>query len=247
MGNPLLNLAAARGELARRSRAAAPVGLFWRIVLTPLFLALTAILMAATPALCRGLRWDSPVVLAFLGGLAGGVMLFCRWRLTGLYVLCHELTHWLAAKCCLRRTGKISLGWRNGYVEVPEPNAFIVLAPYCFPTLFFFSAGLFALAALFWEAHAIPHWCALAGAGWMGLCAAYHLVLTMVALRAGQSDIRYCGAPLSFAIILFGNCAFFYLSLVIAAGQWQTGYAAPVKIAVTIFWRILTWVKTLAQ
>lgn len=141
----------------------------------------------------------------FGGALLAGLLCFCRYPLAPVYVFGHEMTHFLAAKLMGRRTGRVRLSWSNGYVEVPQPNAAIILSPYIFPFYLFLSAGLMGLVCLPLPPTLWPAAWKNGSALWLGLCAAYHIVLTLRALSRTQSDLEHCGRPLSLALILSGN------------------------------------------
>ena len=90
-------------------------------------------------------------VKTLAAGGALGLMLFGVSPLRPLYVIGHELTHWLAAKITFRKTGEIKLKWNQGYIEIIEPNGFIALAPYWVPFYFMLSACIVAFVMALWR------------------------------------------------------------------------------------------------
>ncbi len=146
----------------------------------------------------------------FLGGIGAGILLFPLWALTPLYVFGHELTHWLAAKATFRRTGALRLGFSRGAVEIEGTSGVVALAPYVCPLFLLLSGGMAAFVSLL--PLSFPPWLPLVTATWLGLCLAYHWVLTLLALRRGQKDLEIWGRFLSYPFILAGNLAALFLT-----------------------------------
>lgn len=207
-------------QLARRQLARSGVGHkppHW-LIAWPLSLLFTAIglwlLCSFLPVLAQ---WrHSAAMQLYALATAAGMAFFAVCHCAPAYVFGHEMTHFLAAKAMRHRTGKVVLSWRHGYVEVPNPNAAIVLAPYVIPFYFVISAGLLALAAGLWPDGGAPEWYAMGSAAWLGVCTAFHLVLTAIAVIRTQSDLAFCGRALSLSIILCGNLAFFRIAAWVA-------------------------------
>lgn len=234
----------AERELRRRLENCGPrkgVRWYWAILAGVPLLLLSAVLLYCAFALPHTGALGSVAVRWFCGGFAAGGVIFSIWRLPGIYVFGHELTHWLAAKCLFHKTGRLQLSWRSGRIEVPEPNTAIILAPYCLPIYFILSAGLTAFITLVWPA--APQLFQLAAAVWLGLCYSYHIVLTIVALTRAQEDLTYCGIPLSWALILFCNLLFFYVVMVFVSGQWQAGWRLPISCISDTARGIISWSK----
>ncbi len=203
----------------RESRRLAPAkkGLPWYLAIpATLFYAALAFWMGACLLrLPKGFLWQQPWGRDILFGVGAGIVLFAKVRLIPVYILGHELTHWLAAKLTGCPTGKIRLGWRKGSVEVLGGGGFVSLAPYVFPFYAALWGGLVAFGSLL-PLH-YPDWVRpdalfLLGAAW-----AYHLVLTIHAIRIGQSDFDYWGRIPSFAFILAGNLLLAFAILALAS------------------------------
>lgn len=218
----------------RRSRK----GLSWwlLLLLLPLWLGLGA--------LCGLSLWElpwrwipAPLLWWFLGGLGAGMAVFFWMPLRPLYVFGHELTHWLAAKLLFRRTGAFRFGMTRGSMEIPEPNAFIALAPYFIPFYFLLSVGLLAFLSL--VAGDLPRVFWMGGAAWVGLCFAYHIVLTVIAIKHGQSDFQYCGRLLSWIAIVVMNMLVVYATATLATGNPRLTWQIPWNICRGLLARLL--------
>jgi len=177
---------------------------------------------------------DLPVALdrnaAFLPlvlGFTGGVLFFSFFsRPLMVYVFGHELTHWLAAKVFLRRTGAFHAGAAGGSVAVERPNIWIALAPYFFPVYTVIWIGLYG-AYCFWRRAAGPaEWAVRTAYAGVGATYAFHVVLTAYALLRGQRDLRLYGRVLSLSFIFFCNVLLVFLGLVLVSRQ----YAAAVAL-----------------
>lgn len=193
-----------------------------RLFCIPLFLLLTVALLHSAVLLPRDFPWPQPVLLFAAGGLAAGFLLFTYlWRFTPLYVFGHEMTHWLTARLFLKETGAFCCKADRGYVVIKDPNFCIILAPYFIPFYFLLLAGLCGVCDLFFPPLPRPFVLALAAA--LGLAYSYHGVMTLIALRQGQADLKRCGTLFSLSLIAAGNAAFLYLALLTATGHWRAG------------------------
>lgn len=126
------------------------------------------------------------------------------------YVFAHEFAHWFFAKLHFRKTGKFRVAANGGSVEVMNPNLMITLAPYFFPTYsFFWLPSFFFFKHLFRP----TQWNMPIFFTGLGLSFAFHLAMTLKALKTEQSDLKRYGLPLSATTILFSNLILVYLSL----------------------------------
>jgi hypothetical protein len=199
----------ARRELARRGIGHRPLHWALAFPLSLLLLVVSGWLLYSFGMIEPAWWRDSGVLKYFAPAFALATLFFCICHCAPMYVFGHEMTHYLTAKLLRHRTGKVELGWRKGYVEVPEPNAIIVLAPYVIPFYFLLSVGLLALPDLVLPEGVLPSWYGIAVMCWLAVCAAFHVVLTCIAVFRAQSDLEYCGRFLSLCIILTGNIAVF--------------------------------------
>ena len=185
------------------------MGCLARLLWLPVALSLAAgaafWLWRMLPAAQRRLEGGLPCLRLGLAALAAGLVLFGFLPLKPLYVLGHELTHWLAAKLFRRPTGAFHWGLQSGSVAVAAPNGAIILAPYCIPFYFLLALGVLAFCTLVRPAWAADTRFQAGAALLLGLCYAYHLALTARALWHGQSDLRHCGVLLSLVFIIGCN------------------------------------------
>ena len=149
--------------------------------------------------------------LALAGSLSFGLCLFgFIIDLKRTYVFAHEFAHWFFAKLCFRKTGKFNIGKNGGSVEIQNPNLLITLAPYFFPTYtFFWLPSYFFFKYLFRP----TDWNMPIFFTGIGLSFAFHLAMTIKALRQEQSDLKRYGLPLSSTTILLSNLLIIYFSL----------------------------------
>ena len=205
-----------------------------RLLLTPLFY-LGAVALGWT-ILTLPLCVDPRTVLwpAVAGFVTAELFLLSGLRLVRLYVVGHELTHWLAAKLCGRRTGRLRAEASRGSIEVDDPNALIVLAPYFVPVYSLAWIGLYGLLRM--AVGTVPDWgVALFSAG-LGATCAFHLTLTVLALQRGQEDLRLCGPVFSMSVVLFGNLALVFLALVVAGRLWSLGFGLLAQRLADLWW-----------
>ncbi|MBQ4481067.1 MAG: hypothetical protein II943_10560 [Victivallales bacterium] len=217
----------AERELKRRLSPRHGLSIWWVILWVPVLWLASVLLLVSLWRFPKDFVTGWPAISFAVAFLAGSV-LFCIFPCRPLYVFGHELTHWLAAVLTARQTGALRLGLRKGSVEIPRPTLFIALAPYFIPLFLLISAGLFAFAGLCWPSTPPLFWCA--AFAWLGLCYSYHIVLTILALAHGQSDLQYRGPMLSYAVILFGNLLVLYLAMVMLSQNWRAGWEIPWQI-----------------
>ena len=192
-----------------------------RALVLPLYL---AVVVVGWTLLSLPLYVDSRTMLwPALAGFAVAVLfLLSGIRLIRLYVVGHELTHWLAAKCFRRRTGSIRTDARSGSVEVENPNALIVLAPYFIPAYTLAWVGVYGMVRMWVEP--FPEWGMALFCGGIGATYAFHLTLTALALQRGQEDLRLCGPVFSLGVILLGNLVLVFLAMVVADRLWTLAF-----------------------
>jgi hypothetical protein len=149
--------------------------------------------------------------LWFLAGATSAfVCCHFRWRFTPIYIIAHELAHWLAAKLCFRKTGKFRVGLKGGYVEIENANTFIFLAPYFFPTLSVLWIPIWLTINYFYpsEYNTIVFFMLL------GSSYAHHIYMTvLLTLTTKQTDFDKPGHFHSACIIFFTNTAVIFTLL----------------------------------
>jgi len=142
-------------------------------------------------------------------------------RLTPVYVFGHEATHWVLAKLFRKKTGRFRCYLNQGYVEIDQPNVWIILGPYFLPFYFLIFTGLWALLNLLWPDFMLAYY--PAGAALLGLSYSYHLVLTIIALSKGQQDLKINGTCFSMSLIININVCLFFLATLTVSRMWKLG------------------------
>lgn len=170
-------------------------------------------------------------IVTFIAGL----LLFHYKKFTVVYVFGHELTHWIVAKCFLKRTGRFRVHMTNGFVEIYDGNIWITLAPYVIPIYTVAAMGVFGISQIF--VYPSPEWATLTFAICASLGYAYHCVLTVFAISQSQSDLKQNGVCFSFAIIVTGNVLLLLLAILLTTGQWRQAYEMTWDMAV---WQVET-------
>ena len=151
-------------------------------------------------------------------------VVFYYVRLNPIYVFGHESTHWLVAKLTGHKTGRFVCKRSQGYVEIDNPGLLITLSPYFIPLYFLLLCGLASLwGTLFPQLS--PNWLKQAVAVALVVSLTYHFVLTAIALRHGQSDLKRFGVCFSLALVIALNFVFLYLAALVTARNWKLGFA----------------------
>jgi len=209
----------------------AKLGTLVRLVLTPVLLFLGSALVWTLTILPVNMD-PRLAVFPLLAGFLSGLAIFgIRIRFVRLYVLGHELTHYVTAKLFLRRTGGFRIGGNRGSVEVDNPNTWIVLSPYIVPLYTVAWIGLYGLCRMLWVP--FPAWAFSTFYAGVGITYAFHVVLTLLALRQGQQDLQLYGTCFSLALIFCGNAALLFLALVVAGQHWGYGFETLWECMVT--------------
>ncbi len=139
-------------------------------------------------------------------------------RFVMVYIVGHELTHWCAAKFFQRRTGRFRIGRQCGSVDVERPNIWITLAPYFTPLYALFVLGLYGVMLFLWPAPPLLLTQSMMAA--IGGAYAFHVRLTIYALRREQADLRAYGRFFSLCLILFCNSLLLLMVAAAVSGQW---------------------------
>lgn len=192
------------------------------------FLAILVLLWADAMFASTALYLTVPLLksrnaLAAIIAFAAGTVVFSFYKLRPLYIFAHETTHLMVAKLFLKDTGRMQLGKTQGYVDVRDINVWIALAPYIIPFYALVAMGMFGLTQIF--VYPPPWWGTLAFACAVGLSYAYHLVLTIYALRRAQSDLELYGNVFSLSLIVCGNISIVLLAILMATSKWSAAWA----------------------
>ena len=138
-------------------------------------------------------------VLAGFGGYLAFQWVFFKPMRT--YVFGHELTHAMAAWLTGGEVHHFKVSKKGGSVTVTKPNLFVALAPYIIPlyslTLMasYFGVNLFYNVMAYWNYFLAA----------LGATLAFHVSLTVYALRQDQPDLKSGGKFLSGVVIFLGN------------------------------------------
>lgn len=190
-----------------------------RLLVGLALLPLSASLLWSTGRAFAGVAMTSVAAAPFAAGvgLAFACWAIARWLAVGLvgaaawpgraarwsYVLGHELTHAMAAWASGGSVYAISVGEKEGHVDLSHSNVFVALAPYCVP--FYVIAVALAYRLLLWwrpDAGGEPLFLFL-----MGGATGAHLLFTWDALtEVRQPDLDAAGgAVFSWALIAAVN------------------------------------------
>jgi hypothetical protein len=172
--------------------------------------------------------WRSEQFIFFtLGGIAWGATYWAGWRPVRMYVLGHELSHYVVARAF---GGKI-IGWdfsaEGGYVETNKTNTWITLAPYLLPFYSLLVMLLFGIVGMFWGlqdmcsvsvgsvvVHFRPVWLFYS---MLGLTWWFHISYTLKTMIIHQSDLETNGEFFSVALIFLFNVALIILLFLAAS------------------------------
>ena len=117
------------------------------------------------------------------------------------YVLGHEFAHALATWLCGGKVYSFKVTKNGGHVMLSKSNFFISLAPYCFPIYTLFGLLLYWGLGFYYPVQNYEFLLI----GFVGASLAFHISLTIFAIRQGQPDIRGTGVFFSLVFILLCN------------------------------------------
>lgn len=196
-----------------------------------------AMALGAVLRTCGGadLTW-----IPFLAGVACWcIIFFLLPKPTWIYVFGHELTHALWAWLFGGRVKKMKVSASGGHVIITKTNFLITLAPYFFPLYAVILMGVFAAGHWFW--------------GWqkffvyfdllLGAAYAFHVSLTIHALRVQQSDITSQGYLFSGVVIFLGNALILLFGIPLLTQAISPGGAF--KFWMTDIITVLHWLQKL--
>lgn len=118
-----------------------------------------------------------------------------------LYVFGHELTHALWVWMFGGRVRKFKATANGGHVIVNKTNFMIALAPYFFPLYVVLVVIVFLAGHKIWNWQDFFVWFHLL----VGAAYAFHVTLTLHALKTQQSDITGQGYLFSAVVVFLGN------------------------------------------
>ncbi len=181
-----------------------------RLILIPIMLWAIFGLIQAGSKLALNIGYNHSLYLIGIG-FGSGLVIFAihSTPFMRLYVLGHELTHWLTAKAFRRQTGKLRIGKAEGSVSVLHPNIWIMLAPYFFPFYTVIWILIIKVIEIWYDGFALLVALYLG----IGLTYAYHIFMTMLALSKEQTDLKMYGYSFSLCLIILINFFIVYCGL----------------------------------
>ena len=183
----------------------------------------------------------SPVLGPIIIGFAAGLLIFIFInKFIPVYVFGHELAHWIFAKLFLRETGKFKVGKEGGAVEIKNPNLWIALAPYFYPTFTVLWIPFWFLFKHFDDRYpySLSIYFVILSITW-----AYHVAMTAYALKFEQSDLQRYGKPLSLSVIIFVNMTIIFSFLALFTTGIVRGFTILKEISVLDCMKIFELIK----
>jgi len=175
----------------------------------------TGQITTGTPTGRSSVKAASMTLVPLLAGVACWVVVYVLLpRPMWVYVFGHELTHVIWAWVFEARVKKFYVSSRGGHVILDKVNSLIVLAPYFFPLYALCVAIVYAIGHLVWDWEPYrPAFLLLLGASY-----AFHVTLTIHALKTEQTDITSQGWFFSVVVIWLGNLAILVPGLCLLLG-----------------------------
>lgn len=180
-----------------------------------------------------------------LGAIVYGVLHLLFRRPMTVYVFGHELTHAAAALLSGYKVKSLFVSEKGGEVQLSNSNVAVALAPYCWPlytTIVLLAHGLIQHYA---DLATPPVW---VGFG-VGLTLAFHVALTLHALRQDQPDLLHGGRFFSWIAIGFCNGLFLVAVMKslfpnsVGLGAFLTTWLADVRLMAAIVGQWFFWVR----
>ncbi len=167
-----------------------------------LLLPLTLATLYHLPSIALSLKGHLDSIALVFAGLTGYVLIEALFeRPMRTYVFGHELTHALASIAMGGKVHDFKVSEKGGSVSLSKSNFIVALAPYCVPIY-----TLFALLAYWVLKYVYPFpnmdavFLILVGA-----TLAFHVSLTLYAVRQEQPDIKKTGTVFSLVFIVLMN------------------------------------------
>lgn len=183
----------------------------------------------------------SPVLVPTVVGFVFGCLIFMFIsKFIPVYVFGHELAHWIFAKLFMKETGKFKVGKDGGAVEVKNPNLWVSLAPYFYPTFTVIWIPFWFLFKYLDERYpySLSIYFVIMSITW-----AYHVAMTLYALKFEQSDLQRYGKPLSLGVIIFVNMGMIFSFLALFTTGIGGGFLVLKEISVQDCMKIFDLIK----
>jgi hypothetical protein len=172
-------------------------------------------LVQASVKLSLKLGYDKSIYVTGVSFTFGLIVFSLVSPFIRVYVVGHEMTHWLAAKVFRRKTSGFKVSKTTGSVRIERPNMWIILAPYFIPIYTIIWILTVKFAGLWFTAP----WAPIVLYGGVGITYAYHIVMTVFALSKSQSDLRFYGHIFSLCLIIMINISILYGGLSFFSGN----------------------------
>ena len=152
-----------------------------------------------------------------------------------IYVLGHELTHFLAIIVSGGKVSQFRVSVEGGFVETNKNSVFIALSPYFLPLWCLVWLGLCALVALF-----VP-WTSFAGVAFagVGFWWSFHFYWTLWVIPKDQPDLNENGTTFSLMIIYLANLFFTVIGLSLFGALSLSAFLATFWRHIEIAWLIV--------
>ncbi len=158
---------------------------------------------------------DTIWVPALAGGACWLVVFLLLPKPMWIYVVGHEFTHALWTWAMGGSVKKFKASSKGGHVVITKTNFLIALAPYFFPLYAVIAVLVFAGGNLVWGWTRYLPWFHL----FLGAAYAFHVTLTIYALKESQTDITSQGYLFSAAVIFLGNAIVLLVGIPMVTGQ----------------------------
>ena len=185
-----------------------------KIFSTPVIIYITLLTIIALTNIPLRLNPKGIMFPAMLGFSLGCIFFSFFWKLKVIYIAGHEFAHWIFAKLFRRETNGLEIKASSGGTMIHNPNIWILLAPYFFPT--YTVLWLLFMPILYLEN--IPPIADAIFFFILGVSVAYHTALTVYALSFPQSDLEKYGKYYSIMLIIMMNFIIFYIAIVLING-----------------------------
>jgi len=202
-----------------RPRSRRVLGWLVRLLLIPILAFIAAGMIRAIGRISFDMGRGELLLVAASGFAVGVVAFSLISPFISVYVLGHELTHWLIAKLFRRRTDSFTVGNGRGSVRIERPNVWIVLSPYFLPLYTVIWIILCFLVGIWhW-----PPWMPAVLYFGVGITYAFHAVLTGLTILRRQPDLKWYGPVFSLSLIIAVNVTILFWGLVYCANDFRSG------------------------
>ena len=130
------------------------------------------------------------------------------WKVKFLYILGHEISHYVMGYLFRRRLGKFTFSKNHASVQIENPNFLILMAPYITPIWAIFFGVFFYILSFCFSQINNQLFLIL-----MAIFLAHHIVMTIYVLSFEQSDLKKYGKFFSLSFIIVFNLGLIYFGI----------------------------------